>query len=170
MNTSSATRKAAEPACELHLQVQYACSDADLPSRQRLRTWAMRALQGRRAAADLVIRVVDEAESRALNARYRGKDCPTNVLAFPFEPPPQTANDYLGDLVICAPVVKREACEQGKPHSHHWAHMVVHGILHLCGYDHQSARQARQMETLERRLLGGMGIADPYRTAIEGKP
>lgn len=130
------------------------------------------------SAGELVVRVVDEAESAMLNERFRGKPGPTNVLAFPADaappagaplpggmPPAGFAPDEprpLGDLAICAAVVAREAAEQGKPVRAHWAHMVVHGCLHLRGYDHMNPAEAAEMEARERELLAGLGIADPY--------
>jgi probable rRNA maturation factor len=114
----------------------------------------------------VVIRIVGEAESRAINGRYRGKDAATNVLSFPFEAPPGIESHHLGDLVICAPVVEKEALQQSKEVIDHWAHMVVHGILHLRGYDHQSEPEARRMESLEKHILETLGIADPYGMAI----
>ncbi len=112
--------------------------------------------------ASLVIRIVDAAESRALDRAYRGKDRPTNVLSFPFEAPPPVQDPHLGDLVICAPVVAAEAEAQGKAPEAHWAHMVIHGLLHLLGRDHQTAEDAAAMEAEERRLLAGLGYPDPY--------
>ena len=108
------------------------------------------------------MRIVDEAEGRALNARWRGRDYATNVLSFPAELPPGVALPLLGDLVVCAPVVAREAAEQGKPEADHWAHLVIHGTLHLLGFDHESESDAVVMEGLERELLAGLGIGDPY--------
>ena len=118
---------------------------------------------------DMVIRIVDEAESQQLNNDYRGKDKPTNVLSFPFEAPPGVPVEYLGDLVVCAPVVEREAEEQKKALNDHWAHMIVHGVLHLMGYDHQNDSEADEMEGLEIETLSRLGIPDPYedRTANE---
>jgi probable rRNA maturation factor len=113
---------------------------------------------------ELVVRIVDEAESAALNDRYRGKPEPTNVLSFPCESPPGLALPHLGDLVICAPVVEREAREQGKPSEAHWAHMLVHGLLHLRGYDHQNEAEAETMEALESAILGQLGYPNPYET------
>ena len=110
--------------------------------------------------------MVDAAESRDLNRRFRGKDKATNVLSFPFEAPPGITSRHLGDVVICAPVVKREAMKQRKRASDHWAHLVVHGILHLCGFDHHSEQDAEEMEALEKRILQHMGIADPYDVAM----
>lgn len=147
----------------LDLEVQYALDDSGVPSQQDLRRWTLAALQPLQLPVELVIRIVDETESRELNGRYRGIDRPTNVLSFPFEAPSAVASSHLGDLVICAPVVKREAVEQHKPEPHHWAHMVVHGVLHLCGYDHQSDEDASEMEALEKRVLQQLGVPDPYR-------
>jgi probable rRNA maturation factor len=115
--------------------------------------------------ADVSVRIVDEEEMRALNRDYRDRDKPTNVLAFPagdagFLPPGE--RPLLGDIVVCAGVVAREAQEQGKQPEHHWTHMLVHGTLHLLGYDHVSDGDAEAMEALERRILAGFGIADPY--------
>jgi probable rRNA maturation factor len=148
---------------KLTLDVQYAVTSDDLPSPLRLRRWAHAALAGlRRRSVSVTLRVVDAAESRALNARYRGKRKPTNVLSFAFEPPRGVKSDLLGDVVICAPVVRREAREQGKNTLAHWAHMVVHGIMHLRGYDHQNNRDATIMERRERRILRALGYPDPY--------
>jgi probable rRNA maturation factor len=150
----------------VELDVQYALQGEGIPPASAFRIWSEAALADREGDAQLVIRVVDEAESRALNHAYRGKDRPTNVLSFPFQAPQgvpaEEVGDYLGDLVICAPVVEREADEQGKPLAAHWAHMVVHGVLHLRGYDHQDDAQARAMEDRERGILDGLGISDPY--------
>jgi len=151
-----------EQPVQLELEVQYACASSDVPDEAALRDWALAALAGVAVPVELVIRVVDEAESRALNKQYRGKDKPTNVLSFPFEAPPGVECNHLGDLVICAPVVQQEAATQLKQPDHHWAHMVVHGVLHLRGYDHCKQRQADEMETLEKHILAGFGIADPY--------
>jgi probable rRNA maturation factor len=120
----------------------------------------------RRAHADdgarLCVRIVGPAESRRLNRRYRGKDRPTNVLSFPASAEERTLTRALGDLVICAAVVAREAREQCKPLAAHWAHMVVHGTLHLLGYDHERSRAATRMERLETAILAGLGYPDPY--------
>ncbi|CAH1045338.1 rRNA maturation RNase YbeY [Halomonas sp. TD01] len=111
---------------------------------------------------ELTIRFVDEAESQALNRDYRGKDKSTNVLSFPFENPPGVSLPLLGDLIICHAVVAHEASEQLKPLEHHYAHMVVHGTLHLMGYDHIEEQEAEEMEQLERELLATLDIPDPY--------
>jgi len=157
-----------ERAPQLELEVQYACNRAGLPGQQDFRAWTLAALQPCQDPVGLVIRVVDEAEGRELNARYRGPDKATNVLSFPFQAPAGIESHHLGDLVICAPVVKREALEQRKPVRAHWAHMVVHGVLHLRGYDHQDEAEAEEMEALERRILQQLGIADPYAMATQG--
>jgi probable rRNA maturation factor len=116
-----------------------------------------------RDEAQLTIRITDEAEIQELNRTYRHKDKPTNVLSFPFEAPPGVEIPLLGDIIICAAVVAREAGEQGKPLQAHWAHMVIHGTLHLLGYDHIDETEAEQMEGLEITLLAGLGYANPYQ-------
>lgn len=112
---------------------------------------------------EITVRVVDEDESQQLNHEYRGKNKPTNVLSFPFEAPPGIEMNLLGDLVICAGVVEAEAQQQNKPLDHHWAHMIIHGTLHLLGYDHIEDDQAEEMEGLEISLLGKLSIDDPYQ-------
>jgi len=149
-------------AASLDVEVQYATASADLPAESDFICWAQAAADDSAPASGLVIRVVDAEESRELNSRYRDKDAPTNVLSFPFEVPPGVDMRYLGDLVICAAVVEREAAEQGKLPAHHWAHMVVHGVLHLRGYDHIDESGAQQMEALEKNILARLGIDDPY--------
>lgn len=153
------------------VEVQIACAADDLPGDEQLGEWAREAARAAGGTpGEITIRVVDEAESRQLNAEYRGKDKPTNVLSFPFEMPeglPEGAlPPVLGDLVICAAVVAREAREQGKSPEAHWAHMVTHGVLHLLGYDHQETREAELMEALEIEILAGLGYADPYRETV----
>jgi probable rRNA maturation factor len=147
----------------LRIDVQVAGSRSGLPGVAKFRHWARSVLAGRRRDAELAIRIVDEAESRALNRRFRGKDRSTNVLAFPAELPPELQLPLLGDLVICREVVEAEAAAQGKPAEAHWAHMVVHGTLHLVGYDHESADEAEVMEALEAEILAELGWPDPYR-------
>lgn len=146
------------------VQVGYALPRRGLPAAASLRRWIEAALRSarRRRPAAIDLRIVGAAEGRALNRRYRGRDYATNVLSFPAELPPGLELPLLGDLVICAPVVAREAAEQGKPPAHHWAHLTVHGTLHLLGYDHLRPAEAARMEALERRILAGMGIPDPY--------
>jgi len=148
---------------KLELDVQNASAVPDLPTPDQIRIWAEVALNGRRERAEISIRLVDELEGAELNGRFRGRRGPTNVLSFPFEPMPGLKDcDLLGDLVICAPVVAREAREQGKTLQAHWAHMLVHGLLHLLGYDHMDAVEAEEMEGLETCLLEGLGFPTPY--------
>ena len=148
---------------EFLLDVQNASAVPDAPTPDQLRVWAEAVLNGRRQRAELSIRLVDEPEGAELNGRFRGRRGPTNVLSFPFEPMPGLEDcNLLGDLVICAPVVAREAREQGKTLQAHWAHMLVHGLLHLLGYDHMDAVEAEEMEGLETRLLGDLGFPAPY--------
>jgi probable rRNA maturation factor len=148
---------------KLRLSMQYGVARAGLPADSSLRRWALTALKGlRRRRVALGLRIVGDAESAALNNRFRRKSYPTNVLSFPFEAPPGTRSDILGDLVICAPVVRREARVQRKPVNAHWAHMVVHGILHLRGYNHWKRQDAAVMEKMEIRLLKELGYANPY--------
>jgi len=149
---------------QLVLAVGYAVPRAGLPAAASFRRWAEAALRGarRRKPAELAIRIVGLDEGRALNRDYRGRDYATNVLSFPAELPPGIALPLIGDLAICAPVVLREAAEQAKRPRDHWAHLTVHGVLHLLGYDHIDDGEAEAMETLETRILAGLGIADPY--------
>ncbi len=149
----------------LQLSVQYGAARAGLPAKSSLRRWARAALRGLgRGRVAVGVRIVGVAESAELNRRFRRKHGPTNVLSFPFEAPPGMRSEILGDLVICAPVVRREARQQKiSPHAH-WAHMVVHGILHLRGYDHLKRRDATAMEKKEIRILGELGFANPYRS------
>jgi probable rRNA maturation factor len=146
------------------ISVGYAVPRAGLPSPASFRQWVAAALRGarRRKPAEVAIRIVDTDEGQALNRDYRGKDYATNVLSFPAELPPGVDLPLIGDLAICAPVVAREANEQGKKPRDHWAHLTVHGTLHLLGYDHIENAQAEAMEALETRILAGLGIADPY--------
>lgn len=146
----------------IEVEVQQASSSAAVPIEARVKAWVEAALQGKRDEAELVVRVVDEAESAELNGTYRGKDYPTNVLSFPFEAPPGVPCSHIGDLLVCAPVVEREAAEQGKPAEAHWAHMVVHGVLHLLGYDHMDDTEAAAMESEEVRIMQSLGYSDPY--------
>ena len=147
---------------KLQLTVQRATQAKTLPADADFTRWLEAALAGRRHTAELVIRIVDEDEGAELNRRYRHKSWPTNVLSFPADLPAGVSTKLLGDLVLCAPVVIREAAEQGKPEPAHWAHLTVHGILHLLGYEHDTGSQAGQMEALETSILAGLGYPDPY--------
>ncbi len=144
---------------KIDLQNDQACTD--LPSEQKFRDWVEASLQASYRQLEQTIRIVDETESQDLNQRYRGKDTPTNVLAFPADAE-YLDYDCLGDLVICAPVVTAEASAQGKTGEAHWAHLVVHGMLHLQGFDHQTAPQTRAMERLEIKILDTLGYTNPY--------
>ena len=155
--------------CALSIELQRVLSDgsplnSSLPSDEQFKQWVLVALNGELAEAELVIRVVDPSESAELNGTYRNKPTPTNVLSFPFEAPPAVELELplLGDLVICAEVVAREANEQGKVLHAHWAHMVIHGLLHLLGYDHIKNDEAEEMEKLEIKLLASLGYNNPY--------
>jgi len=151
---------------ELQLDVQLAVEkETDLPSEEQLNTWANAALVTRteHEEPELTIRIVDEAESQELNFEYRGKDKPTNVLSFPFEAPAHVPIPLLGDLVVCKQVVEREAIEQGKTLTAHWAHMIVHGCLHLLGYDHIEDEEAEEMEGIERVVMAELGFENPYK-------
>ncbi|GLQ88548.1 rRNA maturation RNase YbeY [Dyella flagellata] len=154
---------AGESPATVHLS--YGIPRAGVPSPASFRRWVEAALAGarRRRPAELSLRIVGTREGRTLNRTYRGKDYATNVLSFPAELPPGVRLPLLGDIAICAPVVRREATEQGKPLAHHWAHLTVHGVLHLLGYDHIEEAEAASMEALETRILKGLGIADPYQ-------
>ena len=146
----------------LDVAVNYAAPRAGVPAAVSFRKWVAAALKGRIREADLAIRIVDEREGQALNRHYRGKDYATNVLSFPAELPEGVKLPLLGDLVICAPVVAREAKEQHKPAVAHYAHLTVHGALHLLGWDHDDDKEAEAMEQLERDILAELGLPDPY--------
>ncbi|WP_029133226.1 rRNA maturation RNase YbeY [Sedimenticola selenatireducens] len=151
----------------LQLEVQRVVEDDGIPGAMQFQSWAEAALNGRLDQAELVVRIVDREESRQLNREYRGKDKPTNVLSFPFEAPAVVESDLLGDLVICAPVVTEEALAQDKPPQAHWAHLLVHGVLHLLGFDHINEQEAEVMEGLEVEILESLGFPDPYQSERE---
>ena len=148
-----------------HLDLTVQCAtDAAVPGREDFATWAKAALADADITrAELTVRLVAEAESAQLNGAYRQKPKPTNVLSFSYgdELPDDT---LIGDLVICPVVVAREAAQQGKAVAHHWAHLTVHGVLHLCGFDHETDSDAALMEARETDILARLGIADPYLT------
>ena len=146
----------------LDVSVSYGLPRTGIPAATSFRRWVAAALDGRIRQADLAVRLVDNKEGRALNRHYRGKDYATNVLSFPADLPEGVKLPLLGDLVICVPVVVREAREQGKRLNDHYAHLTVHGALHLLGWDHEDEREAECMEQLEREILAALGIADPY--------
>ena len=148
------------------IEVQVAAECVDAPAVDLFRQWVLAALGESTPQRGLAIRIVAEAEGRELNQRYRQRDTATNVLSFTADIPAELRAQLpmvpLGDLVLCAPVVEREAREQGKPVQDHWAHLTVHGVLHLLGHDHQDAVSAAAMEALERKILAGLGVSDPY--------
>ena len=148
------------------VEVQYAVGeeavDPTIPGTADLERWVCAALAGERKAAEVSLRIVGVEEGAELNASYRGRSGPTNVLSFPCDSPTEMEPPLLGDVVMCAPVVAREAREQGKPAPAHWAHMTVHGILHLLGYDHETPGEADVMERREVRILAALGFPDPY--------
>ncbi|HUH90711.1 MAG TPA: rRNA maturation RNase YbeY [Lysobacter sp.] len=146
----------------LDVSISYGLPRAGIPAANSFRRWVAAALDGRIREADLAIRLVDAKEGKSFNRHYRGKDYATNVLSFPADLPEGVKLPLLGDLVICAPVVAREAAEQGKSLNAHYAHLTVHGVLHLLGWDHEDEREAECMEQLEREILATLGIADPY--------
>ena len=150
----------------VEVDIQRATDAPDQPDDDSLMRWAALALRDH-PGKELTIRLVDAEESQSLNNDYRDKNYPTNVLSFPADLPPELNIPLLGDLVICVPVVNREAVEQGKAREAHWAHMVIHGCLHLLGHDHIDDAEADVMEHLERQLLAELDIADPYLESDE---
>ncbi len=133
------------------------------PTEADIQRWVEIALKHeRRGNIELTLRIVDETESATLNHQYRDKDYATNVLSFTYDIPAEVEINLLGDLVICAPVVQREAAEQGKPEQAHWAHMIIHGLLHLLGFDHRNDAEAKKMETHEISILAELEFPDPY--------
>ncbi|GJH41972.1 rRNA maturation RNase YbeY [Pasteurella canis] len=134
----------------------------NLPTEVQIQAWATQAIKPKLSSVEMTVRIVDEAESHELNLTYRGKDKPTNVLSFPFECPDEVELNLLGDLVICRQVVEKEAREQDKSLMAHWAHMIVHGSLHLLGYDHIEEEEAEEMERLETEIMYALGFDDPY--------
>ena len=146
----------------LDLEVQVATEHQPVPAESEFERWVEAALE-ERADAALVVRLVDQAESETLNTRYRGRQGATNVLSFSADLPEEVALPLLGDIVICAPLVAEEAAAQGKAERDHWAHLVIHGVLHLLGHDHQKPAEAQRMELLEVEILNRLGIGDPYQ-------
>lgn len=146
-----------------YLDIQIATDFPDLPSEAQFKHWVDTVLQDTEQDSEIVIRLVDKPESAELNQQYRNKQGPTNILSFPFEAPDNIDMDLLGDLVICAPLIAEEAGEQHKQAEHHWAHITIHGVLHLLGYDHVEDGEAEEMETLEIKLLNVLNIANPYQ-------
>jgi len=146
-----------------YLDIQIATEFSEIPSEQQFQRWMDTVLTEPSQNSEIVIRLVDKAESAELNQQYRHKSGPTNILSFPFEAPEVIESDLLGDLVICAPLIAEEAQQQHKKPEHHWAHITIHGILHLLGYDHIEEVDAEEMEALEIRFLNMLKIANPYQ-------
>jgi len=147
------------------LDLQIATEDEQqLPTETQFTTWLNAVVKRFQDSAEVTIRIVDNEESQQLNSDYRGKDKPTNVLSFPFEVPEGIELDLLGDLIICKQVVEHEAQQQQKPLTAHWAHMVIHGTLHLLGYDHIIDEEAEEMEALETEIMLELEFEDPYIT------
>jgi len=151
------------------IDIQKAVSRTFIPSNKQLQLWATKALHKKIKSAEISIRIVNQKEMTALNKTYRQKSGPTNVLSFPSDMPKkyQTVLPFLGDIVICAAIVNREATKQQKPKKAHWAHIVIHGILHLLGFDHETKKAAAIMEPLEIRLLKVLGFANPYQQGVK---
>jgi len=149
----------------LDLDLQIAVEANNLPTQAQFESWVRLAVGSTMPEVELTIRLVESSESQQLNHTYRGKDKPTNVLSFPFEAPAEIDLPLLGDLIICVDVVEKEALEQNKSLEAHWAHMVIHGCLHLLGYDHIIDEEAEEMESLETQLLEHLGFSDPYKEA-----
>ena len=149
------------------LEVQRATTLTSVPNDDQFQLWVDAALAGKSNQFSLSIRIVDENEAQRFNRDYRNKDYATNVLSFPVELPEglpaEIRQSQMGDLLICAPVVAHEATEQHRPETDHWAHLTIHGVLHLLGYDHEQADEADVMESLETEILAKLGISDPYQ-------
>ncbi|MBK8958142.1 MAG: rRNA maturation RNase YbeY [Proteobacteria bacterium] len=163
MTTAGLAQVGSAPLAEVDLALQVESVAAGVPDQAFFAECVARAAAAFRARVEVTLRVVDEDEGRALNRQWRERDYATNVLSFAAEGLADIAPDLLGDIVLCAPVVSAEARAQGKQASHHWAHLTVHGVLHLLGFDHQDDEGATLMEQHERAILAAMGIADPYR-------
>ena len=151
----------------LSIDIQKACASEDSPDEDSIKRWVSAAIRDERDECELSIRIVDELESADFNQRYRGKSGATNVLSFPFDAVTPEPLPILGDLVICAPVLVREAAEQQKTTTAHWAHIVIHGVLHLLGYDHIEDQDAEQMESLETEIMLVLDFPPPYRILDE---
>jgi probable rRNA maturation factor len=148
------------------IEIQTVFESLGQPDQKQIQLWVDTALEGYDQDTEIVVRIVDERESAELNEQYRHKSGPTNILSFPVDLPEGIELDLLGDLVICAPVLEKEALEQDKLLVHHWAHIVVHGVLHLLGYDHIDEAQAELMESKEIAILNKLHINNPYSEAM----
>jgi len=146
----------------LIVDIQMASASEEAPDPQSIERWVGAAIGNQRESTELSIRIVDADEGQILNEQFRGSTGATNVLSFPFENESPEPLPLIGDIVICAPVVLKEACEQNKTLNAHWAHMIIHGVLHLLGYDHQNENDANLMESLETEIMQGLGFPPPY--------
>ncbi|MFI3155926.1 MAG: rRNA maturation RNase YbeY [Methylococcaceae bacterium] len=149
------------------MEIQAIFESAGQPDQQQIQLWVDAALEGYDQDTEIVVRIVDEQESAELNEQYRHKSGPTNILSFPLDVPEGIQLDLLGDLVICAPVLEKEALQQDKLLTHHWAHIIVHGVLHLLGYDHIDDDEAELMENKEIAILNKLNINNPYTEVID---
>ena len=145
------------------VDIQIESQSKQLPSTDQFQAWVDTVLVHDDEDSDVVIRIVDEAEMIQFNQQYRQKEGTTNILSFPFDAPDEVETTLLGDLLICAPVIENEALLQNKKLAHHWSHIVIHGVLHLLGYDHINDDEAKEMEALEIKMLSTIGIANPYQ-------
>lgn len=150
-----------------NIEIQAIFESAGQPDQQQIQLWVDAALEGYDQDTEIVVRIVDEQESAELNEQYRHKPGPTNILSFPLDVPEGIQLDLLGDLVICAPVLEKEALQQDKLLTHHWAHIIVHGVLHLLGYDHIDDDEAELMENKEIAILNKLNINNPYTEVID---
>ena len=146
----------------LIVDIQMASASEEVPDPQSIERWIGAAIGNQRESTELSVRIVDAEEGQALNEQFRGSTGATNVLSFPFENESPEPLPLIGDIVICAPVVAKEAREQNKTLNAHWAHMMIHGVLHLLGYDHQNENDANLMESLETEIMQGLGFPPPY--------
>jgi probable rRNA maturation factor len=146
----------------LIVDIQMASASEEAPDPQSIERWVSAAIDNQRDSTELSIRIVDTEEGQALNEQFRGSTGATNVLSFPFENESPEPLPLIGDIVICAPLVLKEASEQNKTLHAHWAHMIIHGVLHLLGYDHQNETDANLMESLETEIMQGLGFPPPY--------
>lgn len=145
------------------LDLQIVTTQFDLPPTEKIKQWINAVLKHEQAPGNVCLRIVDEDEIASLNTDYRNKPVPTNVLAFPSEMPKEIEPDFLGDIILCAPIVYREAAEQGKSAMDHFAHLIIHATLHLLDYDHMTDAEAEEMEALEIQLLKDFNITNPYQ-------
>jgi probable rRNA maturation factor len=144
------------------LDIQSASTSEDAPDEQSIKRWVGAVIDSNQGDTELIVRIVDEPEGKLLNETYRGASGATNVLSFPFENQTPEALPLIGDIVVCAPIVEREAQQQNKDLNAHWAHMIIHGVLHLLGYDHQNDSEAAVMEGLETEIMQKLGFPPPY--------